>query len=85
MLVKWEQYAYNIAYSAATGVPFNKDHEICPACNGTGLLPHPTSYMRVALCYLCHNGLVGKHDNVKVTKFKAQKESCNVSSTSISA
>lgn len=87
MLIKWEQHAYNIAYSAATGVSFDLYHDVCPVCNGTGLLPHPTAYMGVAPCYVCRHGLISKGTDIELKKQANfdRRESCNVGTKTLSA
>ena len=89
MLLSWEKHTYNIAYSAATGTPFDQNHDVCSLCHGTGLLKHPTSYMGVAQCYMCRSGLVSKHVSPKVDKKKKVKldrrECGNVGTAPVSA
>lgn len=89
MLVSWEKHSYNIAVSAATGMSFDADNDICQVCNGTGLLPHPSSYMNVAVCYMCRSGLVPKGQQQQKKKRVHLEfdpsECCNVSAKTVSA
>ena len=89
MLISWEKHTYNIAYSAAMGIPFDADFNVCSVCHGTGLLPHPTSYMNVAICYVCRNGLVPKQEQEQTQSKKKftfdSREHCNVSAKTVSA
>lgn len=89
MLLLTEQRSYSIAYSAATGIPFDKEHVVCTVCKGCGLLPHPTSYLNVAPCYMCNGrGLVLTEAiealERKTLKFNP-KECCNASPKTLSA
>ena len=92
MLVSWEKHSYNIALSAAMGIPFDANNDVCPVCSGTGLLPNPTAYMSVAVCYVCRNGLVAKGSQPQLQPKQKKKkvhfdkrECCNVSTTTLSA
>jgi len=90
MLVSWEKHSYNIALSAATGLPFDANNDVCPVCSGTGLLPNPTAYMNVAVCYVCRSGLIAKGEQPQPKKKRVQiefdkRECCNVSAKTISA
>jgi DnaJ-class molecular chaperone len=83
MLFKQEQYSYNVAYSAAMGMPIDKWTVACPVCKGCGLLPHPTALWHIATCYMCNSaGVISK---TQLEKIQARREHCNVSSTSLSA
>jgi DnaJ-class molecular chaperone len=83
MLLKQEQDSYNIAYSAAMGIPINNTQVACPVCKGCGLLPHPTSLWHVATCYMCNS--VGVISKTQLEKIEVRREHCNASSAPLSA
>ena len=80
MLTPSERLFYTIAMKAATGESFDEHTDICPLCNGTGLLRHPTEYMGVAQCYMCSQGLVEKGKHKIQPKFD-RRECCNAQNT----
>jgi hypothetical protein len=76
-----EDDSYHVAVCAANNTPFSKDLEVCSLCKGCGLLPHPTAYMGVAHCYMCHNGL----RKIKKQPQVDTREICNANAKTVSA